>query len=479
MRARVPDRDRGVGPFLLEAVPATGLALRLLILLILLALSAAAARAVQAQTPMWFGAGAGPDVSVIEIPLVMDLQPLFLEAEALLPREVGSWDEWRSRHGVELRYRAWRGPLQMTLSGDLLQVQAHVRYWIRGRRSLLGGFSLGVDCGVDEPPRQAVVGLQVRLGWGADWSLRPGFRVLPTRFIDGCEVTAADIDISPVLDRLFRRHMEESLREALSGFGPRLAEARVQAARYWEALQQPVDLGSGLWLRTEPLAVALAPPLGRGNQLATSLGLVALFSLVTEPAATEPPRSLPPLQTFYPRGAGMRFDLAVDVDLEELGSHLSGLLSAESVEVEGRQVRILDVALRGDGGELVLDAALGGEAAGRIEIRALPVYDPAAQKLALRNLDFVFDPRDPDQALMVDLFYQRIQSALQDGANALLDEQTDGIRAGLASALSRALPGGLGIDISSLRLQNLRLTLGEAAIRLDGAAQGVVAIKGR
>ena len=72
----------------------------------------------------------------------------------------------------------------MVLAGDLLQVEAHVRYWVQGRKKILGGLDLEAGCGVDEPPRQAIIGVLVQLGWGPDWTLRPRFRVLPTRFID-------------------------------------------------------------------------------------------------------------------------------------------------------------------------------------------------------------------------------------------------------------------------------------------------------
>jgi hypothetical protein len=53
----------------------------------------------------------------------------------------------------------------------------------------LGTLDLESSCG-DEPPRQAIIGVQIR--WtGAGLMLRPAFRVMPTRFLDGCEMTIA------------------------------------------------------------------------------------------------------------------------------------------------------------------------------------------------------------------------------------------------------------------------------------------------
>ncbi|MEA3274507.1 MAG: DUF4403 family protein [Pseudomonadota bacterium] len=430
----------------------------------------------QAQQPVAPGTMPVPQVSLMEIPFTIDLRPLFRKAERLLPREAGHWRGWRKQYGVETRYRAWRGPLSLQFTGDVLRAEAHVRYWLQARKEILGGFDLEVGCGVDEPPRQAVVALLVRLGWGPDWMLRPQFRVLPTRFIDRCEITVADIDLSPIIDEVFRNRMEESLRAALIDLGPRLEATRGQATRYWAALQQPVELSPGVWLSADPLALALAPPYGRGHLMHTALGVVLSPSLTLAQPVQAPLRGLPPLQTFFPRGRGMRFDLALDLDLDDLGIHLSGLLSSQALEVEGRTVGISRVELAGEGDELVLTAMLTGEGAGLVEIRAVPVFDANSQTIRLQELDFVYEPEDPDQALMVNLFYQRIQKALEDGANELLAKRAGDLRRGLEAALARSLPQDLELDLAPLRLVDLDLSVGTSAIRLRGAATGSVTV---
>ncbi len=473
MAARVPVRARGRG-----VAPGAGIGrlsrMGVLVLSWMWCSSFAAA-----QPPVWTRAEAGPRVSMMEIPLSIDLGPLFRRAEALLPRELGHWKGWRGLHGVETRYRAWRGPLSMFLHGDLLRVEAHVRYWVQARGRIIKGFGLEVGCGVDEPPRQAVVGLLVKLDLGPDWTLRPRFRVLPTRFLDGCEVTAADIDVSPLIDRLFRKRMEESLRSALADLGPGLEAARRRVAGYWGQLQQPVELTPGLWLRADPLALALASPRGQGDQLHTNLGIVLLLALGSKPPVPATQRPLPPLQTFIPRGFGTRFELNLDLDLDAVGRHLSGLLTSKPLIVEGHRVGIGRVDVAGDGRDLVLSALLTGEATGSIEIRAVPVFDPQQQAIYLRELDFVFEPQDPDQALMVDLHYQSIQTALQDGANELLGARTEGMREALESALSRSLPQGLKLGLASLQLASLDLRVIGSELRLTGTATGSLAVTPR
>ena len=127
-------------------------------------------------------------VSVIEIPLRLSLDPMIDAAEKVLPTQAGKWRSWKDWHGIKSKYRAWRGPLSITISGDVLTVQAQIRYWIKAHKKLLGAIKLNASCGINEPPRQAVISMQVRLGWEPDWSLRPRFYLLPTRFLDRCEI---------------------------------------------------------------------------------------------------------------------------------------------------------------------------------------------------------------------------------------------------------------------------------------------------
>jgi hypothetical protein len=317
------------------------------------------------------------------------------------------------------------------------------------------------------------------VAWGPDWTLRPSFRILPVRFIDRCEVTALDIDVSPLIGQVFRERMEDALRDALTELRPRLAVAQRQAGEQWQALQRPMELTPGVWLQANPLAVALAPPRGTGRRLESVLGLILAPRIQVGEPGSQPVRALPPLQVFYPRQGGMTFDLALDLELGALGRHLSGQLRGTIMRLEDREVRLERIELAGEGDNLKVTADLGGEAAGRIEIWAKPVFEPGSQQLGLRDLEFVYDPEDPNKAPMVNLFYQRIQRAIEEGANELLASRSDAVRDGLARALSRVLPQGLDLDLSGMSIRKLDIAVADSRLRLRGTGVGSVAARSR
>lgn len=172
-------------------------------------------------------------------------------------------------------------------------VQAHIRYWIRAQKSLLGAVTLKAGCGIDEAPQQAVIGMQVLLDWGPDWTLRPRFRLLPTRFLDRCEMTLANIDVTPLVATEFRKHMQDSLCAALRTLAPGLDAMQRQAQQTWFLLQEPVDLEEGNWLLLRPAGIALSRIAGRGRYLDAQLALTLQPVLVSGAKPAVSPVPLP------------------------------------------------------------------------------------------------------------------------------------------------------------------------------------------
>jgi hypothetical protein len=422
------------------------------------------------------GTAGAASPSLIEVPIDLDLRPLFRAADQHLPTQAGHWQTWRDWHGIQTRYRAWRGPLSLSMTGDLLQAHAHVRYWARARKHVIGSLDISAGCGVDEPPRQALIGLVARLAFAPDWTLRPSFRVLPPHFLDGCEVTALGIDVTPILGEVFEDQLEEALSRAMDDLRPRLAELQWQAVRLWESLQDSMEIAPGLWLTASPLGVALAPPMGRGDRLHTALGLALDLRLDAGRPNAAAKRPLPPLQPFLPRGEGVRFDLTLALDYAALGDALGRQLAGRPIEVEGKQVQLQGIGLGAKGGDLVVSAQLTGAAPGRITIMGRPAWDAAAGAVRLTDLGFVFDAEEADQGLAAELFYERIRSALDRASNDLLQARTgqvrDGLQAALAHALGPALPAEAGVNLSGLGLRDLSIEVGEGGLRLRGSAGG-------
>ncbi|MGW8228516.1 MAG: DUF4403 family protein [Gammaproteobacteria bacterium] len=427
------------------------------------------------------GAGAQSDagvkqpdtpVSIIEIPVRLSLDPLAKAAEKTLPQQAGNWHTWMDWHGIKTQYRAWRGPLSMTVSGDMLLVQAHIRYWIRAHKMLLGAINLEGSCGINESPRQALIGMQVRLGWGPDWTVRPEFRILPTRFLDRCEMTIANIDVTPLVEKEFRKQMQESLRTALRRLAPGMNTIQKQAQRTWFLLQEPVELGQNNRLMFRPVGVALSGITGRGNNIDAHLAVTLRPELVTgiEPAGKPVP--LPPLQRYYPRYSGLYLHLSVNLDFASLNQRLSDSLTKQFFDINGQKVGIKKLALAGSGQDIRAWVELVGDVAGAIELHARLVYKAEERKLELQDLTFDYDAQSSTVALLEKTFHEYIRQSLEGAANDALTRHLELLSNRLETALEKILPASVLLDLSDLQLRSMQTYIADQGIRLDGAATG-------
>lgn len=415
---------------------------------------------------------AAAPLSIIEIPLRLSLEPLINAAEATLPSQAGNWGSWKDWHGIQSQYRAWRGPLSMTASGDVLLVQAHIRYWIRAQKKLLGAITLKGSCGIEEAPRQAVIGMQVRLGWGPDWTLRPEFRILPTRFIDRCEMTIADIDVTPLVEKEFRKQMQNSLQAALRTLAPGMQAMQRQAQQSWSVLQQPVELGKGNRLMLRPAAVAVSRISGHGGYLDAQLAVAMQPLLVTgsEPAAKALP--LPPLGQYYPGSAGLNLQLEIQLDFATLSQQLAASLAGKPLVIHEQETDIKKIELTGSGQELGARLELSGALAGTAGLQARVVYDATAGKLRLQDLAFDYAAHDTAMGALAEAFHDYIRQALEDAANQALTQYLELLGERLGTVLRNITPAGVTLDMSALQLRGVQVHIEQQGIRLEGAASG-------
>jgi hypothetical protein len=417
--------------------------------------------------------------SVLELPFQVSLHDLFRQVERSVPRQVGQWGRWTRWKGIEVQYLAWRGPLHFQARGETLLVQAEVGYSIKARKKFLKTLSVSGSCGVDEPPRRALVGVQLRLDWSADWTPRPVYRVLPARFPDRCEMTAAEIDVTGVVGQLFQQQLKDSLDGMLEQVVPRLSQVRQQAAEAWRSLQQPVQLGDGyrLWLR--PFGVALSALSGWGDRANVNVAIAMRPQLVTGEPAERAEVPLPPLMRLYPRGNGVYLGLALEVDYARVSRQLTAALAGRTFETKGQRFGIsnLDIAAAGENA-IEVGLALTGALAGRASIRANVAFDSGGQAFVVRELDFHYDPEDPGMGFLAEAFHDRIREAIEEGANQLLQERVDTFVLKLTEHLVQFAPSGLRVNLDSLRLQGVQVVFGSSGITLHGLASGVIVLHG-
>lgn len=415
-----------------------------------------------------------PPSSIVEIPIRIPLERLFELAEQEIPLQTGHWRDWKKYRGVRTKLRVWRGPLSFTLQGNVLSIQAHVRYWIKAQKSLLGRLDLNSSCGVNEPPRQALIGVQIRLGWKPDWTLQSAFSVMPTRYLDRCAMTIANIDMTPVIDNELQKQLKDKMQAALTTLVPRLTDIRHQAEQNWIRLQQPLSLWADHWLVLEPQGVALSSLTGNGDRLDAVLALSMEPKVLTGPIPELPLQPLPPLMRIYPRSDGLNVQLAVELDYAALSQNATERLSDELLDIAGRRVGITAVSLGAQGQDLRVNVTLSGQATGYVTLMANLMFEPEAQQIQINNLTYIYQPEDPWLETQAHLFRGYIQKSLEIAANQQLQQRTNQWKERLHAIFDEIIPDVVTLDTNSLRLREVQFEFTENVIKLNGLLSGHV-----
>jgi len=410
--------------------------------------------------------------TTIQAPLHISLESIYREVEESLPHQSGNWRNWKRLHGVNTKYRAWRGPLSFDIRDDVLTVQAHMRYWIRAHKRVLGALNINSSCGVNEPPRQAIISVQLKLDWEEELMLRPQYRVLPTRFLDRCTMTIANIDVTPVIEKAFHKQLKKGLEKALEKLKPRLAAMQKQAQQGWSLLQQAIELDKNYWLLLRPAGYALSPMNGYDDMLELQLAVMMYPKLSRDSRSESVSTSLPPPDRIYPDPGGQNLHLALEFDFVELGRTLTTLLSGREFDFNDSRFGIEAIQIAAHQQQLHITTNLSGAAAGDLAIRAKVAFDSATLQLSLENLEYDYQADDALHETLNGLLYSVIRKALEDAANRQLQLSLNQWKQRLIQRFDTMTPDGVQLDISALQLHDIQISMQDEGVVVDGMITG-------
>lgn len=415
--------------------------------------------------------------TIIEAPLRISLESIYHQVEESLPQQSGSWRKWKRSHGVNTKYRAWRGPLSFDIREDVLTVQAHIRYWIRAHKRVLGALNLNSSCGVNEPPRQAVIGVQLKLGLGREWMQRPQYRILPTRFLDRCTMTIANIDVTPLIEKEFHKHLKNGLNLALKKLEPQVSSMHKHLQQSWSLLQEPLQLEDEYWLLLRPTGYAFSPLKGDEETIDLQIAAMMLPKLVkgSRPDPSDTP--MPPPGRFLPSLTGMNLHLAIGVDFSEIGRNFSTLLAGKILNFNDLLFSIDAIQITAHEQQISITTQLSGAMSGTLTIKANVLFSSGAQQFHMENLEYDYQPDGEIQGPLTQPFYAFIRKALEDEANRQLQLRLGQWKNRFSELIDTMTQEHAVLDISTLQLQDVQISMQQEMVKLDGMITGHATLK--
>jgi hypothetical protein len=250
--------------------------------------------------------------SRIEAPLVATLGDTLQTLESEVPRTFDTGGQFRMLGvtPVGVRYTVQRAPFRFSAEAGrifaetTLEIAAEACVGAPGGLPipLLGGVCQPVaSCGVNEPRRRVVIRTLTALGISPDWHVASETRTDAVRFLDRCELTTFRVDVTNIAAQFALEQVAIHTRQMDARIAAR-GDLRPRAEQFWTALQAPIDLGDGFWLRIAPEAIYSAPFTVTTERVETRVGIVARpeVSAGRPPAPPPPRRSRPCSPTSSP-----------------------------------------------------------------------------------------------------------------------------------------------------------------------------------
>jgi hypothetical protein len=290
-------------------------------------------------------------------------------------------------HDDFYRYTLERGEVEAGFSGEWLTFS----FPVRGRLTI-GGRIGGL-------PVEETVALGGRVRGTASPAITPDWRPDP-RPAAQIELDRADLELPGGFSVGIRSLLEQRLNPILNqelqkAAGRLLAELslRRKAEESWRSLHvaRRAVAGENLWIRFQPLEVALARVTLKDGSLHTGIGISGQLSLSLGAAMTPPPVTLlPPLRIDAEQAGGFELEAPFAASPEELSRWTDRALRGMRFRIgRGREMEITAAGLGVEGERLVLALDFRTEGRdGRLVLRGRPVLDPGTSVLRLADLRY-------------------------------------------------------------------------------------------
>ncbi|MBI3581908.1 MAG: DUF4403 family protein [Nitrospinae bacterium] len=427
------------------------------------------------------------ELSEFEVPFTANLGPLSEKAETLVPKELVSdgWEKLASSPvgDVGVRYKLWRGPLEVAVRGNAVSVTVRGKYWLEAGHKIRAGLIPGLglpwtpfaSCGKgDEPPREIVFTVETALSWGDEWRIEPTTRILPNAHPVRCRIASLDLDVTKPMDDQIARRLSAVAEMADKYLRERL-DLKAAVRDTWARAGGPVEIDKDVWLQLNPECLHVTPIVGDDKTMETR---IVLSARPVASAGKAPPyreRPLPPFAVGEP-GKGT-FSVAVkgEISFEAAGRQLTKSFSEATVGSDGKKIRVEQAAVYPSGELAVLQLRVSGSFSGLIFLTGRPAFDGAT--LSLEGLDYAVETRNVLEQANEWLLHGDLRQKLAKLARFNVVGEAENARAKLEKSLNRRINGNLALEakINSLAVTEVNMTADgfRTLVLADGSARMV------
>jgi hypothetical protein len=390
--------------------------------------------------------------STISVPLALPLSVLVELLEDAVPKAHGTSDSLvavpdRGRTSVAIALE--RGPFSVSMVDDVARIATTLRYRLRLSYDLPALPDPRGSCGFDGDDRPGLaVTIRSPVSLASDWTLRTKAEVVDVRpatetAADRCEVSVVGLDVTDRVVEGARGFLVDYL-DDIDRRATRV-DTRSRFEGWWQALQEPIELGDSLWLVMGPETITRGRVVGTGDSLRVPLTLSARPRVLLGPRPSLPLVSLPPLDS---GAVEPRLDLLVDgrADYGAGSRFLTDHLAGTELALRGSTLRLGSLRVYGvGGGRLALAVGVSGDVRGTLYLTGTPTIDATGSRVSVPDLDFDVSTEEAVFGIVPALVALSLRDFLRERATWPVDPAVRFLADWLGRGLNRDLSADLRV----------------------------------
>lgn len=388
-------------------------------------------------------------VSVVRVPVKIDLAPYFAETNKEVPKEFKGGDH--PCDGVAYDYYFKRKPIIFEGNGSYLNYSVKGSYWMKmsycpqcisvfGSTPECISSRVKFSCGVGESMRKMRVAFKSKIGVDSEYRLTSDTKLKEVKAITPCKVTLFNFDATGTLEKEVKKALkavEKDIDKAIEDI-----DLRPDMEITWAAIEAPIDLEGYGYMFLNPKKVGMSNICYKGDTAYLDAYLQAYPEVRLDTVGFRP-TELPDLSDFAVKDG---FDVKMDItaQYDSLSNILTRDIKGMETDVKGNKVIFGDVEIHGAADHrLHIKVAFSGKKKGTIYLTGTPSFDAKTQRISFPDLEFDVKTKSALIKSAKWLFDKKITNMLRDAANMDLAKYLEEFKATVDESLNGEVDTGV------------------------------------
>lgn len=388
-------------------------------------------------------------VSLIKIPIKVNLAPYFKATNKAVPKEFKGKEE--QCEGVSYEYYFARFPIEFSGIGKAIKFGVDGKYWVKVNycpdcTTLISNAGtcliprVYTTCGVGEEMPKMHISYKSEIGITNDYKLKSNTVLDKVKALSPCNMTIFQFNATSTLEKEITKAMkatEKDIDEEISSI-----DLKPEIESAWAAICTPIDLKDYGVMYMRPSRISLGDIVYKGDTAYFDAYLKAYPKIFSD-TIKYTPKPLPNLskQTDH-EGFEIHMDIAAKYD--SLSSILTKNITGTKIDVKGREIIFGNIEIYGAlNNQLTIKVEFSGKKKGTIYLTGTPVFDAKTQRISFPDIEFDIKTKSALLKSAKWLFDKKVTDLIRESSVIDLKPYLDELKISLSSSLNGEINKGV------------------------------------